>query len=921
MSAETILGREKELADIDRFLDGDRPGALLLEGDAGIGKTTLWRESLRIAERTGPVLSSRPSEADSILSFTVLGDLLEPILEDTLDRLPSRQREAIEAALLLGPPSDAGPDPRAISLAVLGILRSLTSRGPITLAIDDVQWTDTPSARTLGFALRRLDDEPVSVVMARRTGSDPTDPFGVATTFGSRLIRHTIGPIAPLPLGRLLREHLGRRFAPPLVERIHAASGGNPFFAVEIGRALGSEGTNPPPGEPLPVPVDLPALLQRRLSSLSEGARIALLVVASTAHPTTGMVGDAAGDRSGLEEAEEARIVDVRAGAIEFTHPLLASAVYTDATPRARRDVHARLARIATDLEERARHLALSADGPDEDIAVALEEAAHQAVTRGAQSAAAELYQLAAIVTPPGDRERLRGRRTGAIGHLWAAGDVRGARILIDQLGELGPGPGRADSLYVMAIGSWNDVPRVRGFLLQALEEVGDDPATRARILGELAWTDLLSLDPASSRSRADAALEIAERIDEPDDLEPLRKALIVRALAGAIVGEETTALLGRALEREEFLTYVETGSARIALGQIQLWAGDLNAARATLEVEFDRRVDQGHETATWEVLADLAEVEHRAGGWDLAVAHAQRAIDILTEAGWSGALSEILPVQAAIAASRGDGRARDLGLEALSVCERMGDRWGEIQARAALGFAELTAGDHAACHAVLDPVVDLMDAMGVAEPGAFPFVPDEVEALVALGELEDATHAIEWLEERGRELGRPLALATAARCRGMLHGARRDLPAAEEELLLAVELHRSVPQPFELARTLLIKGEIERRSQRKRESRNSLGQALQIFDKLGARLWSERARRELERVGAVLVGSTVLTPTERRVAEFAAEGRTNRQIADAMFVTVKTVEANMSRVLHKLGIRSRKELPAALARVAESAP
>jgi DNA-binding CsgD family transcriptional regulator len=909
VAPDVILGREEELATIARFFEDDRsgPGALLLEGEAGIGKTTLWSESLRLAQANGLVLSCRASEAETRLSFTVLGDLLAPVLDRTLEDLPEGQRGALEAALLLGPPVHSRPDARAVSVAVLAVLRSLASERPVTIAIDDVQWTDTPSARTLVFALRRLNDQPLSVVATRRVAAGLADPLDLAATFSSDLARLALGPIAPGSLGRLLREHLGRHFAPPLVKRIHGASGGNPFFAVEIGRALGSRDPNPSPGRPLPVPSDLQALLRHRLSALSGPAGHVLLIAASCAQPTAALIEDAGGERSGIEEAEEAGVVVMRAGAVEFTHPLLASTVYSGATPRIRREVHANLARNATDLEERARHLALSVDGPDEDAAVALEEAAQQAVARGAQSAAAELYQLAAIVTPPGMIEQLRRRRTGVLGHLWAAGDVGGARKLIDRIAELGPGPGRAHTLYVMAISSWNDVSRVRGFLIRALEEVGGDTHTRAQILGELAWAALWACDPTSSISWADEALKIAEGLD---DFVPLRTALSVRAMAGGVFGQDTTALLERAIALEGTLSYVETGSARISLGQLQMWAGALASARETLEVELDRRLEQGHETATWEVRADLAEVEYRAGCLDLAAAHARKALDIVVETGWSEVAGEILPVQGAIAGAKGDAvDARAFGNEALSVCERLGDRWSEIQARSALGFLELSLGEHAACHAWLDPLVGRTEEMGLAEPGAFPFVPDEVEALVGLGELEAATRLTDRLEEQGRNLDRPLALATAARCYGLIAGARRDLTEAQDHLQRAVGLHRAVPQPVELGRTLLIKGEVERRAKRKRDARTSLGQALAIFEELGARLWAERARGELDRVGALLVGSAVLTSTEQRVAELAAKGRTNRQIADELFVSVKTVEANISRVLHKLGVRSRRDL------------
>jgi DNA-binding NarL/FixJ family response regulator len=793
---------------------------------------------------------------------------------------------------------------------VLGVLRSLAAVGPVTIAIDDVQWTDTPSARALAFALRRLDDEPISVVAARRVAPGLADPLGLAGLMSVVSVL-TLGPIAPAPLGRLLWQRLGRPFGPPLVSRIHEGSGGNPFLAVEIARALGSDEPNPRPGEPLPVPMDISHLLRRRLSTLSASAGRSLLIAACSARPTPALVEEAGGGLAGLEEAEEAGILELRGGEIAFTHPLLASAAYASASARALRDVHARLAGIATDPEERARHLALSIVGPDEEAAAALESAAEHAEARGAPTAAAELYQLAASVTRSGAIERLR-RSHGVSGNLWAAGDIRGARDLSQRLlDEQGPGPDRAYTLYLMASESWNDVTRVTTLLIRALEEVGDDRLTRAWVLGELAWSALWSCDAASSVSWADAALEVAEELQEPRSL---RTALAIKAMAGAVLGHDTNDLLQRGISLEGALDYNELSNPQTCLGRLQMWAGALDSARETFEAELEQRLEYGYETLAWEIRLELAAVEHRAGRWQLAGEHAQAAHEIVTDVGWSGVLAEILPMKASIECGMGEAvRARFDGTEALAMCERTGDRWDEIPARSALGFLELSLGDHAACHTWLDPVVGLTEEMGLREPGAFPFVPDEVEALAMLGELDAADRLTDRLEEQGQALNRSLALATAARCRGLIAGARGDPSAAVEHLQRALRLHASVPQPFEVGRTLLVSGVVRRRMRQKKPARELLQGALDIFMELPAPLWVAKAKNELARIGGRAPTAGELSATERRVAELAAVGSTNRQIADALFISVKTVEANLSRVYHKLQLTSRRELRSAL--------
>ena len=910
MAPDAIFGRDGELAAIARFFEDGRPRSrtLLLEGDAGIGKTTLWVEAVRLAKSRSRVLSSRASQAETRMSFTVLGDLLVPALEGPMAELPASQRNALEAALLLGKPTRTRPDARAVSLAVLGVLRALSSGAPLTIAIDDVQWVDAPSARALTFALRRLMDEPVTVIAAQRSASGVPNPPDLLGSLQDSADRLTVGPIAAAPLGRLLRRRLDDDFAPPLVRRIHEASGGNPFFALEIGLALRGEGELLKPGEPLPVPSNIRDLLRRRLRALPRSARGALLLAASSAQPRVSLVEAVEDGAAGLVEAEDAGIVVVRGTAIEFTHPLFASTVYEIASARDRRSAHAALAELVEDPEERARHLGLCTEGPSEEVARALEEAGGHAVARGAPLAAAELYRLAATITPPEDPEGLRLRRLRSAQALFAAGDTRGARELNERiLAESMPGPARAQTMYSLSFMSGNDLPRVKGLLEQALEEVGENDYIRGLILADLAWVAFDSCDPTSAITWARAALELADEMNDPF---VLRSALAVLAMTEAVLGHDPADLLARGISKEGALAYGEVPTPTACLGRLQLWGGALDAARDTLHVELERYLEQGHESASWQAREYLAEVEYRAGRWGLAAEHAREAHEIVVEAGWTDVLGEVAPVKAAIEAATGKvHEARVDGAEALSVCERTGGRWNEIRARAALGFLELSLGEAAAAHGWLAPAVRMTEGMDLREPGAFPFVPDEVEALVALGELESAERLIDRLDEQGQALDRSLAIATAARCRGLVAAARGDLEGAEEHLQRSLDEHARTQQPFELGRTLLVAGAVRRRMRKKRGARDLLDRALTTFDDLGAPLWTDRARRELARVGGRAPSSTGLTPTEAQIAHLVAAGKTNREVAEALFVSVHTVEANLKRIYRKLNVRSRTEL------------
>jgi DNA-binding CsgD family transcriptional regulator len=268
------------------------------------------------------------------------------------------------------------------------------------------------------------------------------------------------------------------------------------------------------------------------------------------------------------------------------------------------------------------------------------------------------------------------------------------------------------------------------------------------------------------------------------------------------------------------------------------------------------------------------------------------------------------LSVTAAIAAAMGHAeRARKGGLESLAVCERTGDRWIELGARSALGFLELSQGDLAATHGWLAPAVSMCRQMGLREPGVFSFVPDEVEALIGLGQIDDAERLTGRLEEHGRELDRALALATAGRCRGLISSARGELEAAADHMGRALREHTRVEHPFEKGRTLLAAGAVQRRMKQKRPARELLERARIIFDELGAPTWAAKARAERARVGGRPPTPKGLTPTEAEVARLVAEGLTNREVAQALFVSPHTVDANLRRVYRKLEVRSRTEL------------
>jgi len=379
--AGSICGRDAELATISEFVAGISGGAaaLVLEGEAGVGKTTLWKRGVdETREHDVRVLEARPAESETALSFVAIGDLLDSVLDEALGSLPAPQRRALSRALLL---DDAGPapDPHAIGVALLNALRALAEREPLLVAVDDVQWLDPASAGALSYGVRRLREERVGVMLARRTPSEAALVSELRRSLpAARLTTIEVAPLDLAGLHRVVQEHLGTVLPRPVLREVHAASGGNPFYALEIVRALQRTGALVDAGQPLPVPESLRDLVHGRLLVLPPESRDFLLAVTAHAHPTVAVTEAASGvaRRDGLAPALEAGVVELDGERIRFTHPLLAAGAYETADPDRRREIHTRLAELLEDPEASAWQLAASVSEPDEEVARTLENAA-----------------------------------------------------------------------------------------------------------------------------------------------------------------------------------------------------------------------------------------------------------------------------------------------------------------------------------------------------------------------------------------------------------------------------------------------------------------------------------------------------------------------------------------------------------------
>ncbi len=913
------VGRQMELAVASRVLDSvpSGPVALILGGAAGIGKSTLWQEALSQGRARGyRVLSCEPNESEAKLSFAALGDLLDGVVDEILEGLPAPQRSALEVALLRAEAIGSPPDQRAISAAFHGTLVALAATGPCLVAIDDAQWLDAPSARVMEFAVRRLDDVPIGLILTVRSQELDSPPLGLGRALPEdRLHRLVVGPMTPQSTHDMLRSQLASDFPRSVLLRIHETSAGNPFFALELGRALLRRGIEHEPGGPLPVPSNLRDLVRDRLSELALPVRQVLLIVSAASQPTVRLVAQAIGGPAAeddIEAAFNAGVIEGSGGLIRLTHPLLATVLHSESSGQARRDIHRRLAALAVDQEERARHLALAAEGPDEDVAAELEVAARRAEGRGAPDAAAQLAKLARELTPPELAEARIHRTVHAGQYAFEAADMAQAATLLEEAVRTAPaGWLQAEALLFLARVRYHshDALSARALAEQALEEAVQDPELKTQILLELAVDADTVGDRPSAMAHARAAVDLAEaRGDET----ALAESLSLLGLGDFLAGEGVQlSVMNRAVELEgagRGLRPLRSPTFRKAC--TLLWTDDLEAARSTFGDLEKRCREGGDEGSLAVVLFMLAQVECRAGNWSEAAEYADESCTTTAWTGQQPYLAHALAAKALVDAHLGRAEAaRAAADEGLELARSSGLVQAADLNLTALGFLELSLGNVKEAHHVLWPLAEGLLGAGVREPGMLRFLPDEIEALVILGESDTARLLLEATLDRARALERPWAIATGERCWGLLAASLSELPEALAAFERALESHRMLDEPFELGRTLLAQGQVFRRMKKWGLARDSLGRASEIFERLGAALWADKARAEMARIGGRAPGPVGLTPTEQKVADLVASGLTNREAARALFVSVSTVEASLRRIYSKLGVRSRTEL------------
>ena len=904
--AAVFVGRMAERSRVADLLAAARDGRarpLLVHGEAGIGKSALLTEVCAAAD-SWSVLAARGSRAEADLPYGGLQQLLAPVLAG-LEVIPALQADALRGALGLAAPQ---PDARLAVLAgTLGLLVASAQEQPVLLAVDDADQLDAASADALGFLARRLHVGRIALVATAR--SDRRDGLDDHAFDELRLAGLTLEEARELLAGRVASDEV--------VEQLWRETGGNPLALASLPERLGAEersGHEPIVG-PLPAATRVRRLYESRIVALPEETRRALLVAAAGGEASMATINDAVAaigaDPARLAAAEQAGIVTIRDGAIEFRDPLLRSAVYHDAAPDDRRAAHDALAGALAeerDADRRAWHRASAAATPDEEVARALEQAALRARRRGGVAVEAMALARAARLTP--QDEPRAARLLAAARSTRRAGRLPQAAALLEEAAALAHAPGLASELALerARLTAASGADAAAGELLRrAADEAAARDGDQAATL--LVADVVLMLD---AHEVAAAATSAARAVDLAADGS-------AREL-GAQAHEGIALARGDPLALDALRAGAADGAGDDEDPPLGAWparllalAGEREQARALLARLADRHRVSGDLWSLAEDLEALAGLELLAGRLSPALEAVREALQLADDLAWPRARRRALCLLALVECELGrevDCRAHaDEGRE-LALAHGAAD--GLAAAGLALGRLELASRRPEQAIAALEPVRRAARQAGIVAPDWLPWAAPLIEAFCAAGRDDDAREELARLEAAAATSAQR---AAAARCAGLLAG--RDAFSAHFERALA--LHEQDGNAYERGRTRLAFGQRELATGAVARARELLRDALDDLELAGAAAWSEHARAALAECGEVARRQApraidLLTPQELQVVRLVAEGATNRDVAARLFLSQKTVEYHLRNTFRKLAVRSRTELVARLA-------
>jgi DNA-binding CsgD family transcriptional regulator len=877
-----------------------RGGALVLRGEPGVGKTALLTD---LAARSADlvVLTTQGIESESPLPFAALQRLLRPVMSH-LGQIPAPQADALRGAF--GDQDALHTDRFVVFVATLSLLAEAAERAPVLCIVDDAHWLDAASAEALLFVARRLQVDRIALVFAAREGDlRRFDAPGLPDL--------VVGGLDSDAAAALLTERAGVAVSGTVRDELMLRTGGNPLALVELPAALSGDqltGDVRLPSQ-LPLTQGVERAFLDRCRRLPPDSQTLLLVAAADDSGRVGLIQQAAAvlgvDATSLEHVERSGLIRVTGAEVELRHPLVRSAVYAAATSAERRRVHHALAEVLTDageVDRRTWHLSLATDQPDEELAAALDLAAARAGRRGGHEAAGVAAERAADLTQ--DPEARARRLFAAAMSAWLAGDTTRARARADRAARYAADPPlRADIDRLRGRLEWNvgSLDVARRIVLDGARAVAATDSVRALEMAMLATT--LATFAAASAGADEEEFVPSLADDAPPRLRCLAALLAgnQHVLAGRIQEAATSLrqalLIGEPLDRDADLL-ANMGIAAFHLGdddvaerhyaRLLAWARE-RAAVATIVFALGR--------------LPIAQVG--SGRWDAAAAASTEGLELARGVGQPPLTAFPSAWLALLSALRGDSTAgsqveelRELAKEPLGV---VAGPFADITswARAVLAAQEHDA-ERALQHAkrVTHPIFRRLAAL------------DRMEAAVKSGSTELAR---EWAEEL-------LAFGAAAQARSASAVGHHGLALtsekgdAEQHFRTALELYDGGGRPVDRARTQLAYGELLRRQGRRVDARPHLRAALEVFDDVRAEPWAERARQELRASGETARKRDVstlenLTPQELQTARLVAEGLSNRQVAERMYVSPRTVEYHLSHAYQTLGVRSRSEL------------
>ncbi|MEV6819414.1 AAA family ATPase [Nocardiopsis dassonvillei] len=896
--ADSIVGRDAELARLFRAVDSaSAERGLVLVGDPGTGKSALLDSAAHRARTGGAlVLRAEGSESESSLAFSALHQLLRPVSAQ-VDVLPERQRAAVRDAFGSGS-ATAEPDLMLIGVAVLGLFSALGERRPLLVVLDDAQWSDRASLDALSFAARRLEGEPVTMLFGVRAGAR-------LPGLDRHLPTLTLGALGDEAADRLLDLRPGSPVG-RIRARILDQAGGNPLALTELARASAAPDApaRAPSSGPLPLTDHLERVFAARLDGLPDSSRRALLLLAAMDGADSAIaapVGLPHADDDAWLPAERAGLVRRTGRDVRFRHPLVRSAIYHAASPASQREAHLALAGILRDEpDRRAWHLAAACAGPDAAVSAELERSAGRARRRGGYAAAASALQRAAELAPRrGDRARLLVEAataavfTGDIS--WVEELAAEARAHTDDASLLASLTVQVGRLAVLTVRHSVVFSRLVGAAEQAAVA---QPATALDLLADAAVVRFYSGEDAQ-RHRVRAVLG---RL--PEEASQAWPRAWVRA-----VSDPFDDRAGHLSVLARSASQTRRRPDRLTALAVMAWLLDETpqAVRAFDEA-FDGWRSRGPLPEGLEGAAAWSYVEQ--GRWDRAREVCARTAAVGARAGLDHAMACAAAVDATVLAYQGDTTAARARIgEVFALVDPLESRAVAVYARRALGAAAIADGAYETAYDHLRAVFTA-DGDPVHYHASYPALADLASAAARGGRRAEAAAIVERCARALGDGASPRLRALISRARALL----ADPGDAEAHFRAALADPRLEHWPFERAQTLLDLAEWLRRRRRVAEARGPLTEALEVFRRLGARPWIERARSESRAAGldvadAVPDALSRLSPQQQQIIRLAARGLTNREISERLFLSPRTVGSHLYRSFPKLGVTARSQL------------